>query len=139
MPPSNNSAIRILSSIVPMVLSSATEALPGALFYNVMDGCTALTDMGHLQPATPIQTDKWQPALQKMQSHSEAIGMRFYWIKDGVKNDECLSEGIDDVADYITKPHSPSHHCLMIRDTPLAVCQVYRQEYGNGRRTSACC
>jgi hypothetical protein len=43
-----------------MVLSSATEAELGALFYNAKDACmlhTTLSGMGHPQPATPIHTD----------------------------------------------------------------------------------
>jgi len=42
------------------VLASTTEAEVGALFYNAQDGamiCTMLEELGHLQPATPIQTD----------------------------------------------------------------------------------
>jgi len=42
------------------ILASATEAEVGALFYNVQDGamiCTILKELGHPQPATPIQMD----------------------------------------------------------------------------------
>jgi hypothetical protein len=58
-PPPKNGALHILSSIMPMVLSSATEAELSALFYNTKDACmlgTTLTEMGHPQLATPIQT-----------------------------------------------------------------------------------
>jgi len=43
-----------------VVLSSATEAEMGALFYNAKDAAwlhTTLQDLGHPQPPTPIQTD----------------------------------------------------------------------------------
>ncbi len=42
------------------VLASATEAKVRALFYNAQDGtmlCTTLKELGHPQPATPIQMD----------------------------------------------------------------------------------
>jgi len=42
------------------VLASTTKAEVGALFHNAQDGamiCTMLEELGHPQPATPIQTD----------------------------------------------------------------------------------
>jgi len=42
------------------ILASATKAKVGALFYNAQDGTmlrTTLKELGHPQPATPIQTD----------------------------------------------------------------------------------
>jgi hypothetical protein len=122
-PPPSNGALHILSSIMPMVLSSATEAELGALFYNAKEACmlrTTLSEMGHPQPATPIQTDNAVAsgiANDKVkQRRSKAIDMRFYWIKDRVKNGEFLihwRKGIDNDADYFTKHHSPSHHRLL--------------------------
>jgi len=58
--PPINGAIHVHSSIMKSVLASATEAEVGALFYNAQDGVmlrTTLTELGHPQPATPIQTD----------------------------------------------------------------------------------
>jgi len=58
--PPLNGAIHIHSGIMRSVLASATEAEVGALFYNAQDGAmirTTLEELGHLQPATPIQTD----------------------------------------------------------------------------------
>jgi hypothetical protein len=69
---------------MPMVLSSATEAELGALFYNAKDACmlrSTLTEMGHPQPATPIQTDDAVAAGisndSAKQRRSKAIDMRF--------------------------------------------------------------
>ena len=59
-PPPHNGAILIISSILPMVLASATEAELAALYYNAREACTirtTLTEMGHPQLPTPIQTD----------------------------------------------------------------------------------
>ena len=81
---------------------------------------TTLSEMGHPQPATAIQTDNAVAsgiANDKVkQRRSKAIDMRFYWIKDHVKNGELLihwRQGIDNNADYFTKHHSPSHHRLL--------------------------
>jgi hypothetical protein len=60
VPPPQNGAIHVLSSIIKSVLSSATKAKLGALFYNARDGAmlrNVLEEMGHPQPPTPIQTD----------------------------------------------------------------------------------
>jgi len=56
--PPMNSALHC--SIMQSVLASATEAKVGALFYNAQDRtmlCTTLEELGHPQPATPIQMD----------------------------------------------------------------------------------
>jgi hypothetical protein len=60
IPPPQNGAIRIVSTIMRNVMASAMEAELGALFHNARDGIplrTTLIEMGHDQAATPIQTD----------------------------------------------------------------------------------
>jgi hypothetical protein len=105
------------------VLSSATEAELGALFFNAKDGVelrTTLEAMGHPQLATPIQTDNECASgivnNTVKQRRSKAIDMRFYWIKDRVKQGQFnvhWRKGTDNLADYFTKHHSPSHHRIM--------------------------
>jgi hypothetical protein len=59
-PPPNNGVIHTLSNIMRVVLFSATKSEAAALFFNGKDGvmlCTTLEEMGHPQPATPIQTN----------------------------------------------------------------------------------
>jgi hypothetical protein len=75
-----------------VVLSSATEAELGALFFNGKEAAmlrTTLHDMGHPQPATPIQTDNACAAGitngTVKQRRSKAMDMRFYWIRDRVQ------------------------------------------------------
>jgi len=56
----NNGAILTMSTIIKAVMSSAAEAELGALFLNAKEGAfirQILTNMGHPQPHTPIQTD----------------------------------------------------------------------------------
>jgi hypothetical protein len=122
-PPPHNGAIHTHCSIMKSVLSSATEAELGALFYNAKDGAmlrTTLESMGHPQQATPIQTDNACASGiandTVKQRRSKAIDMRFYWIKDRVQQGQFLvhwRRGTDNLADYFTKHHSPTHHRLM--------------------------
>jgi hypothetical protein len=122
-PPPFNGPILVNSSILKSVLASAAEAELGALFYNGKDGAalrTTLTEMGHPQTATPIQTDNACAAGiandTVKQRRSKAIDMRFYWIKDRVANGEFIvhwRRGLDNDADYFTKHHAPSHHRCM--------------------------
>jgi hypothetical protein len=117
-----NGAVHIHSSIMKNVLSSATEAEVGALFHNAHDACTlrqALTDMGHPQPATPIQTDNacahgiLNDSVK--QKRSKAMDMRYYWMRDRVRQKQFhvhWEPGVDNHADYFTKHHPVSHHQL---------------------------
>jgi hypothetical protein len=115
-----NGAIHILSSIMRQVLSSATEAEVGALFYNAQECCpirNTLEALGHPQPATPIQTDnqvaKGIANDTVKQRRSKAIDMRFYWIRDRVKQGQFRIHwrpGAENFGDYQTKHHSPAHH-----------------------------
>jgi hypothetical protein len=50
------------------------------------------------------------------QKRTKAIDMRFYWIKDRVKQgqfDVYWGPGYQNLADYFTKNHSPAHHKRM--------------------------
>jgi hypothetical protein len=106
-----------------VVVSSAAEAELGALFHNGKEAAwlrTTLTDMGHPQPPTPIQTDNACAAGiandTVKQRRSKAVDMRFYWIRDRVAQKQFVvhwRKGADNLADYFTKHHSPAHHRLM--------------------------
>ena len=123
IPPPLNGPIHVLSSIMKVVLSSATEAELGALFFNGKEAATIRTmleDMGHPQLATPMQTDNSCASgisnNTVKQRRSKAIDMRFYWIQDRVKQGQFnihWRRGSDNLADYFTKHHSPAHHRLM--------------------------
>jgi hypothetical protein len=122
-PPPSNGAVHVHSSIISAVLSSATEAELAALFYNGKEAAmlrNTLRDMGHPQTATPIQTDNACAAgianETVKQRRSKAMDMRFYWVRDRVRQGHFLihwRKGSDNLADYFTKHHSPSHHRLM--------------------------
>jgi hypothetical protein len=76
--------------------------------------------MGWPQPATPIQTDnlcaKGIIYDTVKQRRSKAIDMRFYWLRDCVRQGQFRvhwKKGSDNYADYFTKHHSPAHHRQM--------------------------
>lgn len=110
------------------IVSSAAEAELAALFYNGKEACalrTTLEELGHPQPPTPIQTDNSTAAGiandTVKQKRSKAIDMRFYWIRDRVRQGQFhiyWKKGILNKADYFTKHHPGSHH-QAIRSTYL--------------------
>jgi hypothetical protein len=120
IPPPQNGAIHIISTIMRNVMSSTMEAELGALFHNTRDGIplrTTLIEMGHDQAATAIQTDNACAAgvanETVKQRRSKAINMRFYWIRDRIKQGQFIihwQKGTDNIDDYFTKHHSPDHH-----------------------------
>jgi hypothetical protein len=58
--PHNNSAVLNISQLVQAVMSLAAEAELGALYINAREAVPMhqlLTEMGHIQPRTPIQTN----------------------------------------------------------------------------------
>jgi hypothetical protein len=85
----------------------------------------ALEEMGHPQPATPMATDNSTASGiatdTVKQKRSKAIDMRFYWIRDRVRQGQFhiyWSKGQTNRADYFSKHHPASHH-QAIRSTYL--------------------
>ena len=90
--PKLNGPVHTVSNILRNVMSSAGKAEVAALFHNFKDGImlrNALNEMGHKQPATPVQTDNSFAAgfsnRRVKQWLSKAIDVSFYWIQDRVK------------------------------------------------------
>jgi hypothetical protein len=118
--PPNNGAIHVPSQIMREVLSSASEAELAGCFHNGKEACplrVCLEELGHPQPPTPIQTDNSTAAGicndSVKQKRSKAMDMRFYWIRDRVRQGQFLvywRQGKTNRADYFTKHHPPSHH-----------------------------
>jgi hypothetical protein len=118
--PALNGAIHVNSNILRVIVASATEAEFAALFINAQDAAmlrTTLAELGHPQPATPIQTDN-ECAMgiandTVRQKRSKAIDMRFYWVRDRVRQGQFIvhwKRGPTNMADYFTKHHPPSVH-----------------------------
>ena len=78
-------------------LASATEAELGALFVNCRRGAETrmdLTDMVHAQPPTPTvmyrSTEDVFVNDNIRQQCSIEINMRLYWVRDRVKQRQCM-------------------------------------------------
>jgi hypothetical protein len=122
-PPFTNGPIHTIAKIYCNVMSSAARAEVGALFVNTKEAVplqTALIEMGHLQPATLVQTDNSTAfgivhnAIKQVRS--KAMDMRFYWVQDRIQQgqfDVFWAPGTGNLADYFTKKHSPIHHQRM--------------------------
>ena len=119
-PPKHNGAIAVHCSIMREVVASAAEAEIAAVFYNGKEACpiqVTLAELGHPQPPTPVTTDNStatgivnDTVKQKL---SKAIDMRYYWIRDRVRQGQFhiyWKKGILNRADYFTKHHPASHH-----------------------------
>eukprot|EP00804_Cyclotella_cryptica_P021956 CCRYP_000903-RA/>CCRYP_000903-RA protein AED:0.16 eAED:0.16 QI:0/0/0/1/1/1/4/0/960 len=87
--PPNNGAVLNIAHIIKHVMASATEAELAALYIMAREAVfirIILEELGHTQPATPLQTDnstaegvvngKIQPKRTK------AMDMRFHWLRD---------------------------------------------------------
>ncbi len=119
----SNEVILDIAKILKHVVSSAAEAEVGATFLNGKEAVavrTALAEMGHPQPATPMQVDNSTANGilngTVKQQRSRAMDMRFYWMKDRTLQGQFnvfWAPGRDNLADYFTKHHSPAHHRLM--------------------------
>ena len=143
--PPNNGAILTIATIIKAVMSSAAEAELGALFLNAKEAVylrQILTEMGHPQPRTPIQTDnstaegvinsKIQPKRTK------AMDMRFHWLRDREAQGQFRiywRPGKTNLADYFTKHHPPMHHVnirseFLTKVKDLAEARRQRNELG---------
>jgi len=115
-----NGPILSIGKIMRVVMSSAAEAEVGALFHNCKEAVTIRTiliELGHPQPATPVQVDNSTAVAianrKCKQVRSKAIDMRFYWIQDRVDQKQFhifWAPGPDNVGDYYTKHHPIYHH-----------------------------
>ena len=102
------------------VLALAAESECSALHFNAQEACeirTALHEMGHPQPPTPIQVDNSTAAgianNSVKQKWSKAMDMCFYWIQDQIKQNHFRvfwNRGNTNLGDYFTKHHLKSHH-----------------------------
>jgi hypothetical protein len=118
-----NGAIFIMSKVLKHVMPSAAEAEIEAVFINAKEGAvlrTTLEELGHPQPPTPMETDNITTTGYRngtiKQKCTKEMDMRFYWIKDRVKQGQFnvyWGPDYQNLADYFTKHHSPAHHKRM--------------------------
>ena len=147
--PPNNGAVLNIAHIIKHVMASATEAELAALYIMAREAVfirIILMEMGHTQPATPLQTDnstadgvvngKVQPKQTK------AMDMRFHWLRDRECQDQFRiywRPGKLNYADYWTK-HHPAAHYQHIRHefiTPQLIVEMLRISQRNKRAAPA--
>jgi hypothetical protein len=118
--PPNNGAVLTVAQIIDAVMSSAAEAELGALFINAKEAVhlrRILSEMGHPQPRTPIQTDNSTAEgvvnSRVRPKRTKSMDMRFEWLLDRERQGQFKiywRPGKTNLADYFTKHHSPMHH-----------------------------
>jgi len=123
-PPTPNGHTQVISKIIDTVMSSAQESENGAGFITakeIMASRVTLEEMGHEQTTpTPLQFDnKCAVGIindQVRQKASKCMDMRFYWLRDRVRQNLIhvyWKYGIKNDADYPTKHHPTKHHIQM--------------------------
>jgi hypothetical protein len=119
--PPNNGAIHNVAEIIKGVMSSAAEAELGAMYINArkaVEERIILEEMGHKQPATPVQVDNStaEGIINKrvQPKRTKAMDMRFHWLRDRSINQQQFRfywrPGPTNYADYWTKHHPAAHH-----------------------------
>jgi hypothetical protein len=96
-------------------MSSAAEAEIGAVFLNAKEGtvlCTTLEELVRPRPQIPLQNDNTTSTGYSngkiKQKRTRAVDMRFYWVKDRVKQGQFhvyWGPGYQNVGDYFSKHH----------------------------------
>jgi len=96
-----------------------------------------LEEMGHKQPATPIQTDNAMAEAvinaKITPKRSKANNMHFHWLKDRERQQQFKiywRPGKLNHADYWTKHHSAAHHVNVRKEilTPYIVTEMLRMK-----------
>ena len=119
--PPNNGAIHNVAEIIKGVMSSAAKAELGAMYINArkaVEERIILEEMGHKQPATPVQVDnstaKGIINKRVQPKRTKAMDMRFHWLQDCSINQQQFRfywrPGPTNYADYWTKHHPAAHH-----------------------------
>ena len=118
--PHNNGAVLKISQLIKAVMSLAAEAELSALYINAREAVPLrqlLTEMGHTQPRTPIQTDT-STACGVINSNiqpqrTKAMDMRFHWLRCREAQQQfCFywAPGKTNLGNYWTKHHCAAHH-----------------------------
>jgi hypothetical protein len=115
-----NGAIYSLCTVLKHIAASAAEAELGALFLNTQEIKIIrliLQEMGHPQPPTPVHCDNSTAVgisnSTVKRQRSRAMEMRYFWIIDQIRHKHVRvlwHPGKENLGDYVTKHHSPTHH-----------------------------
>jgi hypothetical protein len=118
-----NGSILNVASVIKNTVASAAESEVGACFHNAQSGAplrVTLTELGHTQPPTPLQTDNSTVfgILDETIKHKclKAMDMRYHWLTNRFRQqqfDVYWRPGCENLGDYHTKHHSAQHHTDM--------------------------
>ena len=121
--PPSKSAVHLLCVVLKHVMASTVESETGAVSVNCQKAVSLLEiliEMRHPQPVTPVYVDNACTVgiinETFRQRKSKSMDMRFYWIRDRVKQNQFRifwGKGSSNLADYFTKDHPPAHHRKM--------------------------
>jgi hypothetical protein len=121
--PPMNGAISVPCKVLKAILASAAETELAGLFINGQEAIPeriTLEELGHPQGPTPMVTDNGTASGiandSIKQKRSKAMDMRFYWIRDRVRQGQFLiywRKGSTNRGDYFTKHHPTKHHRRM--------------------------
>jgi hypothetical protein len=137
--PADSGAVLNIAQIIKVVMSLAAEAELGALYINAREAVPMrllLTEMGHIQPPMPTQTDN-STALGVVNSNiqpwqTKAMDMWFHWLRCHEAQQQFRfywCPGKTNLGNYWTKHHCAAHHvkkCSTIL-TPLNVVTALRE------------
>ena len=118
--PKLNAPVLTVYPILRHIMAPATEVEISVLFKNGQEAVilrNTLINLGHPQPPTSIKTDNWRAAdianNTILQRKTRATDIIFYWVCDRVNQDQFVvywRPEADNLGDYHTKHHPPSHH-----------------------------
>jgi hypothetical protein len=142
----NNGAILNPTSIIRHVASSASEAETAATFINCKEAVTirtTLQELGWPQPPTPVTQDNTTTLGivndTIKQQRTRAMDMRYYWLQDRAAQQQFhfrWRPSADNLADYFTKHHPPSHHQSVRTKYLVNCCLPHIASQINGRHQS---
>ena len=143
--PENNGAVLNIVQIIKRVVTSAAEAEIGALFINTRNAIPAryqLEEMGHKQPATPVQTDNSTAfgfvTRNINPKQTKAAAMNYWYMRDQQDQKQFRyywKEGPTNNADYFINHHCEANH-REVRPkflTPINVVNALRDSQGKRR------
>ena len=118
-----NGPILVECRLLQHVVTSAAEAETAALFYNCQTAVhlrQMLSALGHTQQTTHVKTDNSTAESfvndTFKQKRSKAWDVRYHWLSEQRTLGKFLvfwAKGLENLADYHTKHHPPSHHKSM--------------------------
>jgi len=118
-----NGPVHVECRVLRHVVTSAAEAETAVLFFNAQTAIELvhiLKALGHPQTAVPIKTDNATAASfvndTLKRKRSKSWDVRFHWLAENQRNKTFQiywDKGANNLADYHTKHHPPSHHQKM--------------------------